>query len=102
MTHREIVKNWRAQHKAKGLCRDCIAPVKPGNIRCEFHLKEDSRSTQKLMRVKRPIWKIENKCTACGNPLEETGYTQCVNCRDIMMREVRKLGTFNEGNIINA
>lgn len=102
MTRTEYRKDWRAQHKAKGLCWDCVASAAPGKVRCKFHLRKDSQSTQKRMRRIRPIWKAENKCTTCGNLLEEIGYTKCVNCRDQNIREVLKLGTFNQRSFVNA
>lgn len=41
-------RRWKAKQAARGLCRDCPQPVKPGRKRCEFHLRKVAQDNSRM------------------------------------------------------
>lgn len=77
-------KEWREKQKKRGLCADCMTPVKKGHVRCEDHLKINRESCLKEKKKR----KEEGRCRECGKKMEEddlvlrTAKFTCVNCSE--------------------
>jgi len=94
----EYSKQWKQQHKALGLCRDCTRPAAISSKKyCLYHLDVRHRSDKRLRliparreylltycRVRYYRLKDENKCPSCGMPLNEESHIgiYCLNCQD--------------------
>ena len=91
----------RDNRRANGLCSKCNQPHSENSTYCLFHLiycgmqKRNSRkklknriSVSQRNKNRRIKLKAENRCTACGMPLDDESRMglQCVNCQNRIVK----------------
>ena len=85
---------YKDKHKELGLCVDCSEPAYPNKTRCARHLinrvessrryyKKHKEYYQKLYKEIKEKRLREERCYACGGPLDDPErWVTCVNCRE--------------------